>query len=113
MEAKFEEKFAQERKMMQDSLMETLRSMDLSQTSETNNKVIEPEAQNDKLVVTGSAKGSCSAAPVPESQNDKLVVIGSTKVSCSPAPVPEVQSDMDDVQKLLMIVLKMGDDYLD
>ncbi|PNX89207.1 hypothetical protein L195_g045324 [Trifolium pratense] len=101
MEAKFEEKLAQERKMMQDSLMETLKSMGLSQTSDTNNKVIEPEAQNDKLIVTGSAKGSCSPAPVKEAQNDIVVVIGSVKGSRSHAPVPEAQNDMDDVKKFV------------
>jgi aspartate-semialdehyde dehydrogenase len=51
--------FAEERKMMQQSFMDTLKSMGLSQTSEIN-KVIEPASP--KVVVTGSAKGSCSPA---------------------------------------------------
>ncbi|CAJ2640733.1 unnamed protein product [Trifolium pratense] len=120
MEAKFEEKLAQERKMlaqerkmMQDSLMETLKSMGLSQTSDTNNKVMVPEAQTDKLVVTGSAKGSCSPAPV-KTQNElkEVVVTESAKGSRSPAPVPEAENNMDDVQKLLIMVLKKGEEHL-
>jgi type VI protein secretion system component Hcp len=51
--------FAEERKMMQQSFMDTLKSMGLSQTLEIN-KVIEPASP--KVVVTGSAKGSCSPA---------------------------------------------------
>jgi hypothetical protein len=82
-------KLAEERKMMHESFMETLKSMGLSQASETKNKVIELEAQNDKLVVTGSAKGSCSAAPVPEGEND-----------------------MDNAKKLLMMFLKKGDEHV-
>ncbi|XP_045822271.1 uncharacterized protein LOC123915169 [Trifolium pratense] len=114
LEAKFEEKLAQERKMMQDSLMETLKSMGLSQTSDTNNRVMVPEAQTEQLVVTGSAKGSCSPAPV-KMQNElkEVVVTESAKGSRSPAPVAEAQDNMDDVQKLLMMVLKRGDDHLD
>ncbi|XP_045810773.1 uncharacterized protein LOC123905192 [Trifolium pratense] len=114
LEAKFEEKLAQERKMMQDSLMETLKSMGLSQTSDTNNRVMVPEAQTEQLVVTGSAKGSCSPAPV-KMQNElkEVVVTESAKGSCSPAPVAEAQDNMDDVQKLLIMVLKRGEDHLD
>ncbi|CAJ2652575.1 unnamed protein product [Trifolium pratense] len=113
LEAKFEEKLAQERKMMQDSLMETLKSMGLSQTSDTNNRVMVPEAQTEQLVVTGSAKGSCSPAPV-KMQNElkEVVVTESAKGSRSPAPVAEAQDNMDDVQKLLIMVLKRGDDHL-
>jgi hypothetical protein len=51
--------FAEERKMMQQSFMDMLKSMGLSQTLEIN-KVIEPASP--KVVVTGSAKGSCSPA---------------------------------------------------
>ncbi|CAJ2644955.1 unnamed protein product [Trifolium pratense] len=100
--------------MMQDSLMETLKSMGLSQTSDTNNRVMVPEAQTEQLVVTGSAKGSCSPAPV-KMQNElkEVVVTESAKGSRSPAPVAEAQDNMDDVQKLLMMVLKRGDDHLD
>ncbi|CAJ2637268.1 unnamed protein product [Trifolium pratense] len=114
LEAKFEEKLAQERKMMQDSLMETLKSMGLSQTSDTNNRVMVPEAQTEQLVVTGSAKGSCSPAPV-KMQNElkEVVVTESAKGSRSPAPVAEAQDNMDDVQKLLIMVLKRGEDHLD
>ncbi|CAJ2638114.1 unnamed protein product [Trifolium pratense] len=114
LEAKFEEKLAQERKMMQDSLMETLKSMGLSQTSDTNNRVMVPEACAEQVVVTGSAKGSCSPAPV-KMQNElkEVVVTESAKGSRSPAPVAEAEDNMDDVQKLLIMVLKKGDDHLD
>ncbi|XP_045788571.1 uncharacterized protein LOC123910125 [Trifolium pratense] len=114
LEAKFEEKLAQERKMMQDSLMETLKSMGLSQTSDTNNRVMVPEACAEQVVVTGSAKGSCSPAPV-KMQNElkEVVVTESAKGSRSPAPVAEAEDNMDDVQRLLIMVLKKGDDHLD
>ncbi|GAU13008.1 hypothetical protein TSUD_173080 [Trifolium subterraneum] len=95
LEAKVEKKLVEERKLMQEEMMNTLRSMGLSQTSATSNKVIEPELQNDKLVVTGSAKGSCSAASVMKAQNDERNV------------------DFDDVKKLLMMVLTMYDNHLE
>ncbi|GAU27908.1 hypothetical protein TSUD_160030 [Trifolium subterraneum] len=95
LEAKFEKTLVEERKLMQEEIMNTLRSMGLSQTSATSNKDIEPEVQNDKLVVTGSAKGSCSAAPVMKVQNDERNV------------------DFDNVKKLLMMVLTMYDNHLE
>jgi hypothetical protein len=86
--------FAEERKMMQQSFMDTLKSMGLSQTSEIN-KVNEPASP--KVVVTGSAKGSCS----PAYEKDKQDV-----------DIRNINNDNDNVKKLLLNVLKMGEDHL-
>jgi hypothetical protein len=92
--ADLEKKFAEERKMfaeerqrMEQSFMDTLKSMGLSQSSDMN-KQAEPACT--KLVaVTGSGKGSCSAAHEKDKQ------------------------DIDNVKKLLLMVLRMGTDHLE
>ena len=82
--ARLEEKLAAERQVWEKSFMDTLKSMGISQSID-NNKCIEKME-----VVDGSGKGSCSAAK------------GSTK-----------DVEVDDVQRLLLMVLKMADDHLE
>ena len=73
--------------MFQKSLMKTLKAMNLSQS--TNNiKCIEKME-----IIDGSGKGSCSAAK------------GSTKGSTK-------YVEVDDVHRLLLMVLKMDDNHL-
>ncbi|XP_058742035.1 uncharacterized protein LOC131614476 [Vicia villosa] len=69
---------------MQQSFMETLKSMGLSQSTDDNKCIEKME------VVEGSGKGSCSAAK------------GSTK-----------GVEVDDVQRLLLMVMKMADKHLE
>lgn len=78
----FEQQMATAHQLMQKSFMETLKNMGLSDTSQTN-KQIEPCSE--KVVVLGSAKGSCSAAQ--ENHKDNWTVI-------------------DNVQKVICMILK-------
>lgn len=85
--AELEEKLVEERKMFQQSLMETLKSMGLSQSTGDIKCIQKLE------IIDGSGKGSCSAAK------------GSTKESTKDVEV-------DDVQRLLLMVLKLDDNHL-
>ena len=91
-EAKIEEKlaakikaeckveFEEQMATMQKSFMETLKNMGLSDTSQTN-KQIEPCSE--KVVVLGSAKGSCSAAQENQkAQKDDWTTDNVQKVLC-------------------------------
>ncbi|XP_058772880.1 uncharacterized protein LOC131646975 [Vicia villosa] len=82
--ADFDQKLVENRKMMQQYFMETLKSISLSQSTD-NNKCIEKME-----VVDSSGKGSCSAAK----ESTKYV-------------------EVDDVQRLLLMVLKMADTHLE
>jgi hypothetical protein len=74
----FEQQMATAHQLMQKSFMETLKNMGLSDTSQTN-KQIEPCSE--KVVVLGSAKGSCSAAQ--ENHKDDWTIIDNVhKVIC-------------------------------
>lgn len=77
----FEQQMATAHQLMQKPFMETLKNMGLSDTSQTN-KQIEPCSE--KVVVLGSAKGSCSAAQ----ENHK------------------VDWTTDNVQKVICMILK-------
>ncbi|KAK2397122.1 hypothetical protein QL285_058735 [Trifolium repens] len=83
----FDHKLAEERKAMQQTFMETLKSMGFSQPLETNKEVVQ---SCQKVVVDGSAKASCSAAK------------GSAK-----------EVELDAVQKLCVMLLQSGDDHLE
>jgi hypothetical protein len=78
---------AEERKAMQQTFLETLKSMGFSQPLETNKEVVQ---SCQKVVVDGSAKASCSAAK------------GSAK-----------EVELDAVQKLCVMLLQSGDDHLE
>ncbi|CAK8534325.1 unnamed protein product [Lathyrus sativus] len=85
--ANFDQKLAEERKAMEQSFMDTLRSMGLSQQiTENNNKCIVQWE-----VVDGSGKGSCSAAKVSTKERE----------------------GEDNVERLMRMVLRMGDDHLE
>ncbi|MCI24210.1 Ulp1 protease family carboxy-terminal domain protein, partial [Trifolium medium] len=74
----------EERKLMQQSLMETLKSIGFSQTAYETKKVV--EECSPKVIVNGSVKVSCSAAPA----NIK----------------GDANYDSDSVQKLLCMIVK-------
>jgi hypothetical protein len=78
---------AEERKAMQQTFMETLKSMGFSQPLETNKEVVQ----------------SCQ----------KVVVDGSTKASCSAAKGSAKEVELDAVQKLCVMLLQSGDDHLE
>ncbi|MCI34992.1 Ulp1 protease family carboxy-terminal domain protein, partial [Trifolium medium] len=59
--AGFEEKLTAERQLMQQTLMETLKSIGFSQTPTETKKVV--DECSPKVIVDGSVKGSCSVAP--------------------------------------------------
>lgn len=84
--AEFEQKMSVERQLMQQTFMETLKSMGFTQTSQTNKEI---DLCPTKVVI-GSTKGSCTAAPDNHTKD----------------------STTDNVQKLLSLVLELEDDIL-
>ncbi|MCI41692.1 Ulp1 protease family carboxy-terminal domain protein, partial [Trifolium medium] len=82
--AGFEEKLATQHQLMQQTMMETLKSIGFSQTPSETKKVVEDCSP--KVIEHGSVKGSCSVAAANIKEDS--------------------DSDTDSVQKLLCMVVK-------
>ncbi|GAU47822.1 hypothetical protein TSUD_188930 [Trifolium subterraneum] len=80
LKADFEEKLVVERQLMQQSFMETLKSIDFSPTASQTKQVVEECSPKD--IVNGSVKASCSVAPANIKEDSDYEAYSVQKLLC-------------------------------